>query len=65
MTIYRVTGTAATVSGKVSWNTLDIPGGMLRQIIIEPTTSTNIYDFQMVNDNSFTVVPTQVEPKSV
>ena len=58
MLFSRLHGTATTSSGSWSINTPKYSIGFLLQVIIEPTTSTNIYDFSITDEYGFTVLPT-------
>lgn len=51
--------TLTTSSGTVSFNTPKFSMGYLRQIIINPATSTTVYDLVIIDQDGYTVLPTQ------
>ena len=61
MLFHKFKGTATLAGGNWSKNTEKFSMGMLRQIVIEPTTATNIYDLSIVDEDGFTVFPTDEE----
>ena len=59
MLFSRRQGTMTTVGGAATADSAKFSMGYLRQIIIVPTTSTNTYNFSIVDEYGFTVLPTQ------
>ena len=57
MLFHPISGTATLVGGSWSTNLIKFSMGYVRQIILQPTTVTNIYDFSITDDEGFTVFP--------
>lgn len=57
MLFHKIKGTAVVSSGSWSANTLKFSVGYLRTILITPATSTTIFDFRMVDENSNVIFP--------
>lgn len=51
--IVRYKTSQTPVSGTISWNTDDLRG-VMRQLLVNPATSTTTYDFRLVDDDSIT-----------
>jgi hypothetical protein len=58
MLFHKIKGVATVSSGSWSGNTPKFSMGVLRQIVLKATTSTNIFDFSLVDENGNTVFPT-------
>ena len=54
-----IPGTITVSSGTGSFNTPKFSMGYLRQLIVSPTTSTNIYDIQIIDPTGLLVLPTE------
>lgn len=59
MIFSRLHGTATISSGSWSVNSPKYSMGYIRQITLAPTTSTNIYDFSIVDEYGYTILPTE------
>lgn len=54
MLIVRYKATKTPSSATVSWNTDDLRG-VMRQLLVQTATSTNTFDFKLVDDDGITV----------
>ena len=61
MLFHRVQGNAVLSGGNWSANTVRITKGLLLQVVFIPSVSTNIYDFSIVDEDGYTVLPTENE----
>ena len=55
----KIKGTMTTSSGAASFNTPKYSMGYLRQIVIVPTTPTNIWDLTITDEYGFTILPNE------
>ena len=59
MLFSKFKGTLTTVGGIASFNTPKFSMGYLRQLVLQPTSSDNIYDLSIIDDTGLLVLPTQ------
>ena len=54
MTVYEHKSSLTTASGSVSSVTLNIPGGLLKYLLVRANTSTTVFRTEIVDDNDIT-----------
>ena len=64
MTIYPIQVSKTTVAGTVSWNTLDIPAGIMSHVCLHSADGTTTFDFDMTDADGLIVYDTDRRDKT-
>ena len=56
MTIYQYRATVATAGGSTSSTSLNIPGGICRQVIVQANTSTTVFRANLTDASSLNIM---------
>jgi len=56
MTVYQFRATVTTASGATSSTSLNIPGGVCRQVIVQAATSTTVFRANLTDASSLNVM---------